>query len=353
MVGSLCILVLFLSALTGRAQPPPSFKCDSKTTCRAMVGYSPATPTTLGAIQSLFQVKTLRTLLGVNNLPLSTPPTSPVPANRTVRVAIPCRCSNGTGLSNRHPIYTVAKDDSLSKIASLYFSGLVTYHQIQAVNGIKDANLIKVGQKLWVPLPCSCDYVEAQPVVHYAHVVAPATSLDAIAAQFGTTTKTLMTVNGVSDPKKLMAGQVLDVPLKACRSSISNSSVDARMVVANGTYGFTANNCVMCKCDSANNFTLQCQASGLKPVDWPTCPATQCPNNLSLGNYTLSSTCSRSTCAYAGYRNQTILTTLVDDNTCSESAMAPSSDEGSKMNGRWSLALALLFSQMLLFPRFL
>ena len=210
----LCVLVLFLCAVAARAQPPPSFKCASKSTCKALVGYTPGRPTTVGAIQSLFQVKTLRSLLGVNNLPLSTPSTTPVPVNGTVRVPIPCRCSNFSGHSNRLPIYSVAKDDTLSKIASVYFSGLLTYRQIQAVNGIKDANLIKVGQKLWIPLPCSCDNVDAQPVVHYAHVVAPGSSLDAIAAQFGTSTQTLVTVNGITDPKNLMAGQVLDVPLK-------------------------------------------------------------------------------------------------------------------------------------------
>uniref|UniRef100_A0A803LG42 Uncharacterized protein n=1 Tax=Chenopodium quinoa TaxID=63459 RepID=A0A803LG42_CHEQI len=165
------------------------------------------------------------------------------------------------------------------------------------------------------------------------------------------TSESLMKVNSISDPKSLIAGQVLDVPIKACSSSINNSSSDSSLLVANGTYVFTANNCVRCSCDKTNNYTLNCQPSGLKAVNWPTCPAMKCPDsNFLLSNSTTSS-CSRTTCAYAGYNKQTVLTTLAVENTCP----APGSSEdsnGSRLRG-WSLAIVLLSLQMIMLQTFL
>ncbi|KAI3442429.1 uncharacterized protein J3R85_001181, partial [Psidium guajava] len=71
-----------------------------------------------------------------------------------------------------------------------------------------------------------------------------------------------------------------------------------------------------CTCDAANSWTLDCQPSQLKPSNWSLCPSTQCEDsNLSLGNST-STSCNLTTCAYAGYTNQAILTALVTNTTC-------------------------------------
>jgi len=122
-------------------------------------------------------------------------------------------CINNTGHSNKQPIYTVQKDDGLFHIAAEVFSGLVTYQEIAAVNNISDVNLIKVGQKLLIPLPCNCDDVDGVKVVHYGHVVEAGSSLELIAQEYGTSTDTLVKLNGVND-SSLLAGQVLDVPLQ-------------------------------------------------------------------------------------------------------------------------------------------
>jgi hypothetical protein len=63
---------------------------------------------------------------------------------------------------------------------------------------------------------------------------------------------------------------------------------------------------------------LQCEPSGLKLLsNWMTCPAMQCEGegNPYIGNVT-SSGCTQTTCAYTGYDNQTIFTSLVTDSTC-------------------------------------
>ncbi|GKC51695.1 LysM domain-containing GPI-anchored protein 2, partial [Tanacetum coccineum] len=122
-------------------------------------------------------------------------------------------------ISNRRPIYTVVPDDGLYHIAAEVFSGLVMFPQIQAVNNIIDANNISVGQKLWVPLPCSCDDVGGEKVVHYGYSVPNGSSVAGIANQFNTTESVLLELNRMKDANDLLADSVLDVPLKVSKVS--------------------------------------------------------------------------------------------------------------------------------------
>ncbi|KAI9396780.1 hypothetical protein POPTR_004G183500v4 [Populus trichocarpa] len=311
----LLLTLLLFSTLHSRSSSQ-TFKCSTPSTCHSLIDYISPNATTFSHIKTLFSVKNIHSILAANNLPLSTLPNSTIPANQTIKISFPCMCINNTGHSNKQPIYTVQKDDGLFHIAAEVFSGLVTYQEIAAVNNISDVNLIKVGQKLWIPLPCNCDDVDGVKVVHYGHVVEAGSSLELIAQEYGTSTDTLVKLNGVND-SSLLAGQVLDVPLQACNSSVRSDSVDYPLLVPNNTYFFTANNCVKCKCDAANNWTLQCEASGIKPSNWSTCPVMQCEGGLlSIDNSTTSG-CNITTCAYAGFnKNQSIFTTLATRSTC-------------------------------------
>ncbi|KAI8533252.1 hypothetical protein RHMOL_Rhmol11G0283200 [Rhododendron molle] len=69
---------------------------------------------------------------------------------------------------------------------------------------------------------------------------------------------------------------------------------------------------------------LQCEPSQAQSTLWTTCPSLQCQGTKSLyiGNTTTSS-CNRTTCAYAGYNNQTIFTTLTSLSTCPVSGNPP------------------------------
>lgn len=86
--------------------------------------------------------------------------------------------------------------------------------EIQAANNISNPDLILVGQNLTIPLPCSCDDVGGEAVVHYGHVVAPGSSVEAIAQQYNVSQDTLMQLNSLSGSENLLAGDVIDVPLK-------------------------------------------------------------------------------------------------------------------------------------------
>ncbi|MBA0771760.1 hypothetical protein Gotri_007237 [Gossypium trilobum] len=284
------LLPVLVSVLTIQYSAAQSFKCSSSdpSTCHALVGYITVNNTNLGAIQSLFSVKNLGSLLGANNLPLNTKRSYAIPAQQVIKVPINCLCNNNTGLPA----------------------------QIAAANNIRDPNLITIGDKLKIPLPCSCDEVDGQKVVHYAHMVKAGSSLGEIAQEFGTNEETLARINGIKADGDLKADQPIDVPLKACNSSISGDSFDFPLLAANGTYLFTANGCVKCMCDAANNWTLHCEPSQNKPSKWDTCPSMKCQGaeGLSIGNSTAAG-CNRSTCSYAGFNNSTIMTTLVQDSS--------------------------------------
>ncbi|KAG7579441.1 LysM domain [Arabidopsis thaliana x Arabidopsis arenosa] len=316
------LLVSFSFFLTLSAQMTGNFKCSgSTTTCQSLVGYSSKNATTLRNIQTLFAVKNLRSILGANNLPLNTSRDQRVNPNQVIRIPIHCSCSNGTGVSNRDIEYTIKKDDTLSFVATEVFGGLVTFQKISEVNKIPNPDKIEIGQKFWIPLPCSCDKLNGEDVVHYAHVVKLGSSLAEIAAQFGTDNTTLAQLNGIIGDSQLLADNPLNVPLKACSSSVRNDSLDAPLLLSNNSYAFTANTCIKCSCDASKNWTLSCEPSQIRPSNstWPTCPPSRCEGaeSLFLGN-TTSSSCGPRSCTYAGYSNQTIFTTLSP--TCPDSA---------------------------------
>ncbi|CAN1769912.1 LysM domain-containing GPI-anchored protein 2 [Linum perenne] len=211
------LLALLLCSLPAKstAQPPRRrFQCTANATCRSLIGYKSPNATTLQEIQSFFDVKNLRTNLGSNGLPESTPPSYRVAANQVIRVPVPCVCFNGSGVSNKVPVYKVQPGDGLFVIASSVFMGLVKFEQIAAVNQIADPNLIDVDQELWIPLPCSCEDVDGERVVHYTHVVVGGSSVEQIADEFGTTNDTLYRINGIQNDTQLIEGDPFDVPLK-------------------------------------------------------------------------------------------------------------------------------------------
>ncbi|KAL4311314.1 hypothetical protein GQ457_01G045630 [Hibiscus cannabinus] len=345
------LLPVLLSVLSIQYSAAQSFDCSAPSPCRALVGYITANNTDIGGIQSLFNVKNLRSLLGANNLPPSTRRNYSIAAQQVIKVPINCVCYNHTGTSYGAPIYIVQPGDGLYHIAAEVFSRLLTYPQIVAANRIKNANLINVGDKLKIPLPCSCDRVDGQQVVHYAHMVKSGSSLGEIAHEFGTDEETLARINGIKADKDLIADQPIDVPLKACKSSVISESSDFPLLAANGTYVFTANGCVRCMCDAANNWTLRCEPSQNEPSKWDTCPSMECEGSqgLTIGN-TAASGCNRTTCSYTGFNSSAIFATLVvDSSSCS--TLSPSNGV-SRIDSNWGIWGSLIilvmhfFSQM-------
>ncbi|XP_020572408.1 uncharacterized protein LOC110019171 [Phalaenopsis equestris] len=324
----LFFLLPFLLLLLISESESVTFNCTGTTTCQSLVEYIPINSTTYSAILSLFQVPNLSRLLGANNLPLSTPASQPIPASSVVRVPLPCSCSDGKGRSNHTPVYTVKPTDvGLDNIARLTYDLLISYEEIAAANNIAAPYNIHTGEKLWIPLPCSCDVVDEKEVVHLAHLVQPGSTIDLIADEFGTSPETLLRINGIGDPRKLEAGQAIDVPLRACSSSISTSSSDSNLRLANDSYALTAYDCIQCSCSAASGYQLSCHSTqGLSK----SCPSVKCDNQLLLGN-TIKSGCEQTSCAYAGFTKANgaakpdILTKTINQSLCNnEGVPAPS-----------------------------
>lgn len=214
--AAVLLLLLFLAGTASAA----NFTCAAQgSTCQSAIGYVAPNATTYGELLARFNTSTLADLLGANNLPATTPSTARVPAKATVRIPFRCLCAaagNGAsvvGRSDRVPVYTVQPNDWMDAIARNVFDAFVTFQEIADANNIPKPDQIGVGQKLWIPLPCSCDQVLGSDVLHYAHTVAAGETTSGMAAKFGVLESTLVTLNKIADPKNLLQGQILDVPL--------------------------------------------------------------------------------------------------------------------------------------------
>lgn len=97
-----------------------------------------------------------------------------------------------------HPamgIYTVQPGDTLSGIATKFGT---TYQTLAAINGIGDPNRIWAGQVL---------KVTGQPTTQNTYYVQAGDTLSGIAAKFGTTVSALVSANGISNPNVIYVGQ--------------------------------------------------------------------------------------------------------------------------------------------------
>ncbi|KAJ4964360.1 hypothetical protein NE237_024299 [Protea cynaroides] len=187
------------------------FTCNSTTTktCESLIDYVSPSDTTLANISSLFGVTNFYSLLGAN-FSLSTPSNQSFAANDTIKIPFPYSCSNGIGISDKIPLYTVKSGDNWDYIATYVYSRI--------------------------------------SVVHYGHVVTKGSSVEQIAVEYGTDANTILELNGISNANQLQAKKVLDVPLTVCNLVVHKESEDFPLLVANGTYALTASNCIQCKC---------------------------------------------------------------------------------------------------------
>lgn len=99
--------------------------------------------------------------------------------------------------------YTVKKGDTLSEIAKEYGT---TVNEIASLNNISNPNIIYVGQYLVIPTTSNANISTAT-----TYTVKNGDTLSGIANKFGTTYQKLAEINGISDPNKIYAGQVLKI----------------------------------------------------------------------------------------------------------------------------------------------
>lgn len=105
-------------------------------------------------------------------------------------------------------VYTVKSGDTLSGIAKKYNT---TYQKLAAYNGIANPNLIRVGQKIKIPVTVSVAPASAPVVKEVVYTVKRGDTLSAIAKKYGTTYQKIAADNGIKNPNLIRVGQKLTI----------------------------------------------------------------------------------------------------------------------------------------------
>lgn len=120
-----------------------------------------------------------------------------------MRLTVPGGAAGGGGGGT----YRVRAGDTLGGIAARHGTSVAA---LARANGIRNAGLIRIGMRLTVPAGGSSSAPAAGAVG--THRVLPGETLGGIAASRGTTVSALAALNGIRDPSRIVAGQVLRVP---------------------------------------------------------------------------------------------------------------------------------------------
>ncbi|XP_042496079.1 lysM domain-containing GPI-anchored protein 1 [Macadamia integrifolia] len=284
--------------------------CSNSNSCNSLVGYTLYTDLKVSEVAALFQIDPV-SLLTANSIDISYPDVENhiLPARLFLKVPITCSCADGIRKSVATR-YKTRPSDTLAGIADNVYSGLVSADQIREANSISDPTVLDVGQTLFVPLPCTCfnNTDNFLPAIYMSYVVRPVDTLAGIAARYATTITDLMNVNALGS-SSIKPGDILAVPIPACASNFPRFASDFGLIVPNGSYAITASHCVQCSC-GLGNLNLYCTPASLAV----SCSSMQCRNSVfTLGNVTAQSTsagCKVTSCAYDGFVNGTIWTTL-------------------------------------------
>lgn len=103
-------------------------------------------------------------------------------------------------------LHVVKAGETLSGIAQQYG---ITTAELAAANDMTVNDVIRIDQRLVIPGLSAQEAEEANAV---RHTVAAGESLSAIAQQYGVTMSELMAFNDITDPNKILVGQVLLIP---------------------------------------------------------------------------------------------------------------------------------------------
>jgi LysM repeat protein len=139
--------------------------------------------------------------------PTATPTASPKPTTTPKPTVTPSPTPKPTASASVS--YKVVAGDTLGSIATKFG---VTVARIQAANGLGTSTVIKVGQILQIPTTAtSSPAVTTSPVVK-TYTVKSGDTLWGIASKLGVSATALASLNGITNANLIKVGQVLKVP---------------------------------------------------------------------------------------------------------------------------------------------
>lgn len=176
---------------------------------RSMSSYTIRSGDTLGSIAARYHtsVGAIAQANGIAN-------PNVIYAGRTITVpdgySAPAQNNRSTSGSGVSQTYTVKSGDTLGGIAARFGTSVSV---LAARNGIRNPNMIYAGQRLLIsgsggPAPSA----PAPSGNAGTYRVRPGDTLGGIASRFGTSVSTLASLNGISNPNMIYAGQTLRLP---------------------------------------------------------------------------------------------------------------------------------------------
>uniref|UniRef100_A0ACD5Y1D5 Uncharacterized protein n=1 Tax=Avena sativa TaxID=4498 RepID=A0ACD5Y1D5_AVESA len=254
------LLLLLLAAVACTRLPGAESKstlepCASSTACPALLSYTLYADLKLAEVAALFAADPLA-ILAANAIDYAVPDAANriLPAGLSLRVPVPCACSNGIRKTTSVR-YVSRQGDTLASVASQVYGGLTAPDWIRESSGIllNADDAVDAGTALSVPLHCACfgGVDSGAPAVYLTYVVAKGDTVPAVARRYRTTATDVISANDLANAD-VAAGDIIVLPLPACSSSFPTSTSDYGLAVANGTYAVTADRCVQCSCGPAN-----------------------------------------------------------------------------------------------------
>lgn len=101
---------------------------------------------------------------------------------------------------------TVKRGDTLSKIAKEYNA---SYKYLAKINDIQNPNIIRVGQRLKVPI---FDDDEIHDTSHRLYIVRSGNTLTQIAREYDVSIERIVKLNDIANPNLIFTGEVLRIP---------------------------------------------------------------------------------------------------------------------------------------------
>ena len=134
--------------------------------------------------------------------------TKVLPTRPTWDLTVPA----ASGKPSEEVFYVVQKGDSLWSIAKRYS---IAVDALANANELSSKAVLRAGQRLVIPVsakevpPCSKEVSKEAPKKGISYKVLPGETLGEIARKYHVSVDQIMKNNGISDPRRLLAGQII------------------------------------------------------------------------------------------------------------------------------------------------